>query len=192
MIDFLLTDLQLLFPDLNGAVATALEVFLFLADMLMLVLLIVGEWKVFEKFGEKPWKSLIPYYSSYIMYKHTWRPSAFWFYVAMNESFNILSAISERIADREPQSILGSALLFLALPFGVLAMINNIMAAIRLGDSFGKGTGFKVGIALFYTPFVAVLGFSKATYLGNFSRTAAPGSADPGEPVAPISEKEEV
>lgn len=192
MIDFLLTDLQLLFPELGGAAAALLEVFLFLVDIVMLIFLIVAEWKIFERFGEKPWKSLIPYYSSYVMYKHTWKPSAFWFYVVMNESFIILTRISEEAADRAPQGLMATGLLFLALPFGTLAMINNIMAAIRLGDSFGKGIGFKIGIALFYTPFVAILAFSKAPYLGNFSRTVAPGSADPEEPIAPIPDKEEV
>ena len=39
-----------------------------------LLLAVAGYWKLFQKAGEKGWKSLIPFYSSYVMLKICQRP----------------------------------------------------------------------------------------------------------------------
>ena len=36
------------------------------------VIMIVATWKIFSKAGEEGWKSLIPFYNSYILFKITW------------------------------------------------------------------------------------------------------------------------
>lgn len=41
-------------------------------SLVVLVVLIIALWKVFEKAGEAGWKSLIPFYSSYILFKIAW------------------------------------------------------------------------------------------------------------------------
>ena len=36
------------------------------------VLVVIAEWKIFEKAGEPGWKCLIPLYNAYILFKITW------------------------------------------------------------------------------------------------------------------------
>ena len=38
----------------------------------LMILLIVAKWKIYEKAGEEGWKSIIPFYSDYILYKIVW------------------------------------------------------------------------------------------------------------------------
>ena len=41
-------------------------------SLIFMVALIVAMWKVFEKAGEAGWKSLIPFYNTYIMFQIAW------------------------------------------------------------------------------------------------------------------------
>lgn len=41
-------------------------------SLVLAILLIVARWKIYEKVGEEGWKSLIPFYSDYILYKIAW------------------------------------------------------------------------------------------------------------------------
>lgn len=41
--------------------------------LVLAILLIVARWKIYEKAGEEGWKSLIPFYNTYIMFKIAWR-----------------------------------------------------------------------------------------------------------------------
>ena len=40
--------------------------------LVVMVAMIVAMWKLFEKAGEAGWKSLIPFYSNYILFKIAW------------------------------------------------------------------------------------------------------------------------
>ena len=41
-------------------------------SLVVLVVLIIALWKVFEKAGEAGWKSLIPFYNTYILFQIAW------------------------------------------------------------------------------------------------------------------------
>ncbi len=41
-------------------------------SLVVLVALIIAMWKIFEKAGEAGWKSLIPFYGTYILFKIAW------------------------------------------------------------------------------------------------------------------------
>lgn len=43
-----------------------------LFSLVLVVLLVVANWRIFEKAGEAGWKSLIPFYNTYILFKITW------------------------------------------------------------------------------------------------------------------------
>lgn len=43
--------------------------FLWLLYVAVLVLMIVGMWKLFEKAGEAGWKSIVPFYNTYTMFR---------------------------------------------------------------------------------------------------------------------------
>lgn len=63
--------------------------------MIMLVIFaftILISWKIFEKFGEPGWKSLIPIYNIYIMFKYTFG-SGLWIIALMVPILNFIVAI---------------------------------------------------------------------------------------------------
>ena len=46
--------------------------FSLMVSIICWVIGMVGRWKVFEKAGIDGWKSLIPFYGTYLLYRHTW------------------------------------------------------------------------------------------------------------------------
>lgn len=125
--------------------ALAITIFLIAAGLVLIIAL----WKIFEKAGEKGWKSLIPFYSSYIEFKLAWSVSYFWFYLAalvltwLTGSFPILR-----------------------VTFAITATVFNIILLAKLAKSFGKSGGFAVGLVLLNPVFLMILGFGSAEYCG--------------------------
>ena len=64
-----------------------------ITSLTVTVLLIVANWRIFEKAGEAGWKSIIPIYSSYILFKilsgNGWK-----FLLALIPVFNIVVAFA--------------------------------------------------------------------------------------------------
>ncbi|MCR5430221.1 MAG: DUF5684 domain-containing protein [Eubacterium sp.] len=61
----------------SSGVATA---YLVIA-IIICILTIIAMWKIFDKAGEKGWKSIIPIYNTYIFFKITWGNG--WFFLLM-------------------------------------------------------------------------------------------------------------
>lgn len=53
-----------------------------LTILVLCVLIIAGRWKIFEKMGVEGWKSLIPFYNSYILYEETFG-NGWWFLLSL-------------------------------------------------------------------------------------------------------------
>lgn len=166
MFDFIFKDLQLMFPFLTEEVANTITKFNNVLEFILLIALIVAEWQIFKKFGEKPWKSLIPYYSIYIKYKNTWSKKAFWVFFSTSVGFELLSLSSMLVMELTDNPDLASILILIAVPLGIIAAINTILAAFRMAEAFGKGVGFGFGLIFFESIFSLILGFGKAKFVG--------------------------
>lgn len=122
--------LELLAQSSRGSsVVGLLLVVVYLA---VIVLVIVGFWKCFEKAGQPGWAAIIPIYNLYIMCKIAGRP--------------------------------GWWVLLFFIP--VVNLIITIIVSIDVARSFGKGTGFGLGLAFLNFIFYPVLGFGDAQYHG--------------------------
>lgn len=123
----------------GGAMETivgAIKMQLFIM-LITVVLIIIANWKIFTKAGEKGWKSLIPIYNSVILFK--------------------ISGIS-------PWLILGYlASVIPVIGWFVVAGIS-IYAVIKLAKAFGKGAGFTVGLLLLSPIFMMILAFGDSEY----------------------------
>lgn len=53
----------------NGAATGAVSTVYIIIALVVWVLLVIANWKIFTKAGEAGWKSLIPFYSTYIYVK---------------------------------------------------------------------------------------------------------------------------
>ena len=60
--------------------------------LIIYVLYVIGLWKIFEKSGEKGWKSLIPFYNFYIISKLFWG-KGLWFLLIFIPVVNIIFEI---------------------------------------------------------------------------------------------------
>lgn len=122
------------------------------------VLQIVANWKIFTKADEAGWKSIIPVYSGYISYKIAWKPAMFW--VSIIATF-IGSYGSQMYVDSE------SGLWLAVMCVGAIACaIINIMFAVKLARAYGKSGGFAVGLIILNPIFLLILGLGKSEYKG--------------------------
>ncbi len=121
-----------------SAITTAYIIYGIFA-LVILILQIIGMWKIFTKAGQAGWKSLIPIYNLVTLYKIIGL-SPWLLFVYLAPIIPIIGAIA--------------------------AFVLTIFQYIYLSKSFGKGTGFTIGL-IFLTPiFYIILGFGNATYIG--------------------------
>lgn len=133
---------------------------LFLAVMLIFFLEIAGKWQVYRKMGIEPWKCLIPYYSTYVVYHAVWTVQFFWAWLALE----LLSAFLPSPFAPE----LNLFVRMVSLVTVVLLTVWNAVFYYQISRAFGEGIAFAVG--LFFVPwiFYPLLGFSSQfQYRGN-------------------------
>lgn len=106
-------------------------------SLAVLILIIVANWKLFKKAGEKGWKSLIPVYNTITIIK---------------------------IAGLSPWLILGYFAAAIPVIGVVVCLGITIYIYAKLAQAFGKGAGFTVGLVLLNTIFMMILAFGSAEY----------------------------
>ena len=110
----------------------------FLIWLGLILLILIGMWKVFVKAGRPGWEAIVPIYNLYILItKIAFRP---WWWM----------------------------LLFLAGPIPILGWIAVIVASIIISidvaKNFGKDVVFAIGLALLGPIFYPILGFGSAKF----------------------------
>ena len=131
------------------------EIAIIIITIALLVLLIIAEWKIFSKAGEKGWKSLVPVYNIYLSH-HIVGMSHMWFNLEI--MFWITEAMFE-INDFPEVVVLGFGIVA-----GLFTVISELVHLIKMCDCFSKGTGFKIGMFLIPELFVMIIAFGKAEY----------------------------
>jgi hypothetical protein len=125
---------------------------------------------MFTKAGEPGWKSIIPIYSTYVLFKLVWTAKDFAIlcgsivlgYVFALVGGNAVVQSGELVATDGGNPILG-ILAFAAL---IVALVWAVRLALKTAAAYGKGTGFGIGLVLFPTIFTLILGFGSAEYVG--------------------------
>ena len=134
--------------------------------------MVIATWKIFVKAGEKGWKSLIPIYNVYMLYKIVGMKNWFWGLLGFSIVEVVLLAVCcpavfNAQTEAEIQAIdWGKNWVALVL-FGVeiiLAIVASILYAKRTAKAFGKGAGFAVGLFFLPSIFWLILGFGSAKY----------------------------
>lgn len=103
------------------------------------ILQIIAMWKVFKKAGEKGWKSIIPIYNVVVLFK---------------------------VSGLSPWLILLYLLGIIPFVGWIACLVLSIFQANGLAKSFGKSSGFTVGLVLLAPIFYMILGFGKSEYIG--------------------------
>lgn len=128
---------------LGGAFA-GMMITVSIIGLVITVLQIIAMWKIFTKAGEAGWKSIIPIYNLVILFK---------------------------ISGLSPWLVLGYLAAVIPVIGAFVSLGLTIYLAISLAKSFGKGTGFTVGLILLAPIFYMILGFGSAEYIGNNGAT---------------------
>ncbi len=113
----------------------------------------IAYWKIFQKAGEPGWKSLIPFYNSYIQYKISW--SGLWFWVSL--ACSVVGSL-----------MTGStgAVLVIGYILTIVALIVRLVELYKLSCSFGHGVGYTIGLFFLHPIFLIILGYGKSEYKG--------------------------
>lgn len=114
---------------------------------------IIGTWRIFKKAGVPRWKSLIPFYRTFTLYKITWQTSMCWLYWGIMVVNMLIGNISQSNAITTISSLFALAI------FGI--MVERMY---RLAKCFHKGLWFSLGLILFKPIFIMILAFDKSTY----------------------------
>lgn len=142
---------------MEAGIAAAVAAVVGVIDLIFLILELVTAWKVFEKYGEKGWKGLIPFYSDYIEFGKVWTTT-------MGIAYIVLTIVKELINNVDALSnipLLGTVV-------GLAAFIITVLCANKKAKSFGKGIGLTIVLVL--VPFIGNLyiGFKNdVQYIGN-------------------------
>ena len=99
----------------------------FVCLLAITVIAIVTTWKIFEKAGEKGWKSLIPFYNYYITFKIAgWNPWMFLLLYVPFVGIVIGIILPFKLADAFKRSwVFGLGLLFFAPIFACILAFGN-------------------------------------------------------------------
>ena len=134
----------------------------------MAIVTIIGEWKTFKKAGQPGWAALIPIYNIYIETKIVGRQS-WWFALVVFANF---------------VPVIGQA-----VSLGTSIILTN-----DLSKSFGKDTGFTIGLVLLRPIFMMILGFGSPIYQGprasGFGLPSAPQQPMDNQPQYSSSEQQ--
>lgn len=147
---------------------------------------IIGTCFVFKKMGLPAWKGIIPFYNYYILFDKVWEKKKFKTYVILTASmiavsilmtifmvismvvgaYNLNSGYRNAVfAALTVMIIIAIVSLLAIIAIGVVLMVLEYKLYKRLAASFGKSTGFAVGLLFLYPVFIMILGFDKSAYI---------------------------
>ncbi len=130
---------------------------MFIVAIVFYILLVIAQWRMFTKAGEKGWKSIIPIYNAYIYMKII--GLSFWKWFAALFVSELLLQIGVN-ANLGFFSAIGGIAAF------VLTIVLAVLTARNTAKAFGKGTGFAVGLFFLPNIFQLIIGFGASEYKG--------------------------
>ena len=144
------------YDGLDSAIATGIGAtigsflgFISVISIVVGVLQIIAMWKLYNKAGEKGWKSIIPIYNLVVLFK--------------------ISGIS-------PWLLLVYLAGFIPFAGWIAIMALNAYQCYNLSKSFGKDIGYTFGLFFLPTIFYMILGFGQAEYVGPAGKSSVEAS----------------
>ena len=139
----------------ESSVLLALEMIDFVAIIALFFLYAIAEWQILKKAGEKGWKSLIPFYNLYISH-HIVGMSHVWFIIEV--IIWVIEIVFEIVKLPHP------VVFWFGVAVAIFTIISELIHVIKMCNCFGKGTAFKVGMALIPEVFLMIIAFGKSKY----------------------------
>ncbi len=127
----------------STAIFGALMVYLVIV-LAIAIVQIIAMWKIFTKAGEKGWKAIIPIYNFVILFK---------------------------ISGLSPWLIFAFFAVIIPIIGWIVPIALNALLSYKLAKSFGKDTGWAVGLYFLAPIFYMILGFGQSQYVGPAGET---------------------
>lgn len=146
-----------------------------IVTLLLWVLQIAAYWNIFTKAGQAGWKSLIPIYADYVLYKIAWKKSMFWVTLGIGIVSGAASTVllffttqTAMVGAISVGSVAAMALsVMVMLASAIVALVIQIVFCVKLSRAFGYGGGFAVGLIFLEPVFLLILGFDHSQYVKN-------------------------
>ena len=129
----------------------------FAISIIIYILLVIANWKIFTKAGEAGWKSIIPFLNAYVIFKISWNVKMFWIMMGTLVGGSVLASIAGED---------GGVLAIIAAILSIASIVIGVIDIYKLSKSFGHGIGFTIGLILFSPIFTLILGFGSSQYIG--------------------------
>lgn len=137
-----------------------LLMFIVISMVFLILLPFIAAWKLFKKVGIPGWKSLIPVYNEYLIFK-----------ISGMSGLCIVPLYASVILDAYytvTEAYMPDYMRILIWTISVILLIINIIKAYKLPKAFGRGIIYMIGMFFFREIFEIILGMDKSKYVGPY------------------------
>lgn len=132
----------------------------------LLVLRLVGQWKVFEKAGKPGWSAIIPFYNNWVLFEISGVNPVFSLFNLGGSVLSFLGNFVNAFTNYGDSYNYGAGMIVLlfslsCIVLNVTFIVFTVIACINLAKCFKKSTAYGVGLAFLGVVFFPMLGFEK-------------------------------
>ena len=133
----------------------------FMTAVFVLALTLIGKYFIFEKMGMPGWKSLIPIYSDYLLFRELIGSGYFWGYIA---SALLAGSCSALVTIGMVSGVMEFLFIITAVTACTVTIAIQIKLAHSLSKSFGHGIGYTFGLIFIEPIMLMILGLGNNRY----------------------------
>ena len=122
---------------------------------------LIGKYFIFEKMGMPGWKSLIPIYSDYLLFRELIGSGYFWGYIA---SALLAGSCSALVTIGMVAGVMEFLFIITAVAACTVTIAIQIKLAHSLSKSFGHGIGYTFGLIFIEPIMLMILGLGNNRY----------------------------
>ena len=122
---------------------------------------LIGKFFIFEKMGMPGWKSLIPIYSDYLLFRELIGAGYFWGYIA---SALLAGSCSAFVTIGLVSGVMEFLFIITAVAACTVTIAIQIKLAHSLSKSFGHGIGYTFGLVFIEPIMLMILGLGHNRY----------------------------
>lgn len=124
-------------------VAWAIAIIGLIIGLILVIIELIGLWKIFKKAGRKGWEAIIPVYNNWVLIVEVAKLNWWWFLIMLIPSLAITNSDSYKII------------------FSLFPLFVTLLANYNIAKKFHKDTGFAILMTLFPVILYPMIGFSK-------------------------------
>ena len=132
-----------------------------MTGVFIFALSLIGKFFIFEKMGMPGWKSLIPIYSDYLLFRELIGAGYFWGYIA---SALLAGSCSALVTIGVVSGVMEFLFIITAVAACTVTIAIQIKLAHSLSKSFGHGIGYTFGLVFIEPIMLMILGLGNNRY----------------------------